>query len=288
MSGKILHSVNGGANWSQQNSGTNYDLYGVDFADLGTGWAVGDNGTILKYSQNDTLINLVDPNGSEIITAGSSYFILWTSQNVVDVKLEYSTNNGINWISIIDSLPSTGIYDWTVPNTLTSQARVKISDLIDPNIFDVSDGPFTIQSSKVINIIQPNGGEELEGGGIYEIQWSSTDVENVKIQYSINNGASWNIIIDSTQSTGAYVWNVPNILTTQGRVKISDITTPSIYDVSNNTFRINYTVDVNDPKYTYDYNLFQNYPNPFNPNTSIKYSIAQDGFVTLNVYDVTW
>ena len=34
------------------------------------------------------------------------------------------------------------------------------------------------------------------------------------------------------------------------------------------------------------YNLSQNYPNPFNPATSIKFSIAEKGNVTLNVYDV--
>jgi hypothetical protein len=202
------------------------------------------------------------------------------------VKLEYSTNNGINWISIIDSLPSTGIYDWTVPNTLISQARVKIFDLTDPNTFDVSDGPFTIQSSKVINVIRPNGGEILEGGNSYEINWSSNDVEDVKIEYSINNGASWDLIINSTPSTGAYLWNVPAILTNQGRIKISDITTPSIYDVSNNTFRINYTVDVNDQKYSYEYSLYQNYPNPFNPSTRIEYSIPENAYVSLNIYDV--
>jgi hypothetical protein len=32
--------------------------------------------------------------------------------------------------------------------------------------------------------------------------------------------------------------------------------------------------------------LYQNYPNPFNPTTNIKYQIANDGFVSLKVYDV--
>jgi len=34
------------------------------------------------------------------------------------------------------------------------------------------------------------------------------------------------------------------------------------------------------------YALEQNYPNPFNPNTTIKYSISEDGFVKLAVYNL--
>ena len=284
--GIILRTTNGGVLWNGYNSPTSNYLREVQFPTQTVGYIVGANGTILKYSDNTNFIQVLDPNGGEVITAGSMYYILWNSQNIIEVKIEYSTNNGVSWLGVVDSMTSTGIYEWIVPSTLTSQGRVKISDLSNPNIFDLSDGSFTIQSSKSITVINPNGGEILEGGSIYEINWSSNDVEDVKIEYSVNNGASWNLIVDTTPSTGAYLWDIPNILTTQGRVKISDVTTPSIYDVSNNTFRINYTVDVNDPKFSIDYHLYQNYPNPFNPSTHIEFSIPEYTYVNLSIYDI--
>jgi len=45
--GTIIHTTNGGGNWSAQSSGTANDLYGVSFVDANNGWAVGSTGTIL-------------------------------------------------------------------------------------------------------------------------------------------------------------------------------------------------------------------------------------------------
>ena len=33
--------------------------------------------------------------------------------------------------------------------------------------------------------------------------------------------------------------------------------------------------------------LEQNYPNPFNPSTSLDYSIPEDGYLQINIYDLT-
>ncbi|MDZ7623106.1 MAG: hypothetical protein U5J96_01480 [Ignavibacteriaceae bacterium] len=58
---------------------------------------------------------------------------------------------------------------------------------------------FTIRSllNSTIEILTPNGGEELTPEIYFNITWKSINVINVKIELSINNGASWIVLVDS-------------------------------------------------------------------------------------------
>jgi photosystem II stability/assembly factor-like uncharacterized protein len=52
--GTILHTTDGGATWTSQNSGTTNRLNGVFFVDGCTGTAVGDTGMILRTNTGGT------------------------------------------------------------------------------------------------------------------------------------------------------------------------------------------------------------------------------------------
>jgi len=60
------------------------------------------------------------------------------------VKIEYSTNSGASWLPVTNSTPDTGSYLWIVPATVSNNCRVKISDPVDGDPYDVSDADFSI------------------------------------------------------------------------------------------------------------------------------------------------
>jgi len=89
---------------------------------------------------------LAVPNGGEVLTAGSTYPITWSSEGTIsDVLIEYSTDNGGDWSSIV-TVPNTGSYDWLVPVVDSNQCLVRISDVNNADVNDMSNGVFTIQT----------------------------------------------------------------------------------------------------------------------------------------------
>jgi len=98
-------------------------------------------------------ITVTSPNGGENWRVGNNYDITWTSQNFTgNVKIEYSTNAGSSWMSVIPSTMDDGIHSWTIPNTPTSQGRVRVSDAATGTPSDISDDDFIISTAPVITV----------------------------------------------------------------------------------------------------------------------------------------
>ncbi len=91
-------------------------------------------------------IQVTSPNGGEAWAAGSVHAITWNSGGgIANVKIEYSKDDFASDIhEIIDTTPSDGTYDWTVPSDPTTTAKVRVSDVADPLTYDDSDDYFTI------------------------------------------------------------------------------------------------------------------------------------------------
>ena len=67
--------------------------------------------------------------------------------------------------------------------------------------------------AQVLSVDYPNGGETFTATNLEFITWTDNSLPLVKLEYSINNGATWNFIANATSfsGTGFYQWNVPNV-----------------------------------------------------------------------------
>ncbi|MFQ5807045.1 MAG: hypothetical protein ACE5I3_11415 [Phycisphaerae bacterium] len=96
------------------------------------------------------------PNGGEVLEVGSTFTITWHVQiqhNTQNWDLWYSATgpNG-PWLEIAMDLPvgdpsggSVHTYDWTLPNTVTDQARVRVRmDNSATDYYDISNADFSI------------------------------------------------------------------------------------------------------------------------------------------------
>ena len=191
------------------------------------------------------LIRVTAPNGGESWSVGTSQKITWSAAGISNVKIEYTINNGISWNTIIASTPSTGNYIWSqIPNSPSTNCKVRITDADSGSPSDDSDNFFTIASAPLIVVVSPNGGETLLSGSIKTIQYTSQNVPNVKIEYTINGGANWITIAASTPSVGTYDWTVPNINSSQCKVRVSDALFGDPSAISTNNFTITNVVTI--------------------------------------------
>ncbi len=187
-------------------------------------------------------LTVTAPNGGESWQQGTHHNITWTSSGVTNVKIEYTIDGGLTFLPVIASWPaSNGIYDWLVPNTPSTQCKVRVVDDTNPLVGDLSNNVFsiTLLPTATVQVLTPNGGESWQEGTSHAITWTSSGVTNVKIEYSFDNGANWSIIVPTwAASSGSYSWMIPGTPSAQCKVRVSDASDATIFDISDNVFTI--------------------------------------------------
>lgn len=95
-------------------------------------------------------VTVSKPNGGETIDADTTYQLFWGSGGggIQTIRLSLSTDSGITYPTLIKSgEPNDGVYDWTVPASASTTARVKVEAIGTGGTVlasDASNGDFTI------------------------------------------------------------------------------------------------------------------------------------------------
>jgi len=144
-----------------------------------------------------TSVKLLTPTAGSKLVFNQKYGINWSSCGVAQVKLEYSTDGGENWIVIVFMTDATaGTYLWSVPKVASDNYQIRISDALNSemnalsDVFSVSKYPdFTINlvdkivcKGKGINLgnVDSLGVDNtIKGGsGKFKINWNPARLYN--------------------------------------------------------------------------------------------------------------
>ncbi len=238
-------SNDGSQNWTVSGSATTQARIKISsVADSTVNDTSNTNFTISDPPPSGPSITVITPNGGENWQVGSTQTIQWTSNDITgNVKIRISRNGGNVYTSIFSNVPNTGSIQWTVTGSATTQARIQVMSAQNTSIRDDSDANFTISaappSPPSITVITPNGGENWPVGSTQTIQWNSSNLTgNVKIELSRNGGTTYETLVANTSNDGSQTWTVSGSVTTQARIRISSVATPSVNDTSNANFTI--------------------------------------------------
>jgi predicted nucleic-acid-binding Zn-ribbon protein len=211
--------------------------------------AAADTSNAVFTIQPNNAITVTSPNGGEVIPALGNYTITWTNTAGASgtYNIEYSSNNGSTWSTLATNITG-NTYNWTnIPNVPSTTYLVRVSDYANTCRNDVSNATFTITPAQPI-LVSPNGGESLWSSSSYTIVWNAaTFYSPVRLEYSLDNGLSWQVITTSTTNNGSYSWTVPNANSTTCLVKASNTSNINLNDVSNSVFTIKPAVRVFTP-----------------------------------------
>ena len=172
------------------------------------------NDTSASPAASSTLVNNLDLTVTEPNNTVHRPLILDpTPANVTNLATE-AVDNINNVEQVIINNPQQGNYNVTISGTSIptfSQDYYLVYDFIQ----------------KGITIKYPTTNMNVPANEAITIFWDASDDPNLlTIEYSDNNGASWNTIANNVPSNQKYYnWNVPNITTSQALIRITRNTT---------------------------------------------------------------
>jgi len=105
-------------------------------------------------------------------------------------------------------------------------------------------------------VAAPSGDTHLAGSDV-DVVWTSVGASSgeVRVEYSLDDGATWATVVERTEDDGHHVWSTPRYETTVGRVRVTDASDPDRQGTSPRPFALSAEADVRlvEPGSTWEY-----------------------------------
>ncbi len=190
--------------------------------------------TSSTYAQS---ITLQSPNGGEIWTYGSYETVIWSGQYLSGiVTLEFSYD-GINWwyFGDVPTGPNGGSATVSPPNLNTTTALMRITDLTNWEVSDVSDAPFTVYVPPII-IFQPYAGQAIFVDNLVYIYWmlNVNGINWLNAEISLDNGQTYTLIAENINAgnSGTTYLTLSDTPADSCILKLYDAENPDIFALS--------------------------------------------------------
>jgi len=153
-------------------------------------------------------------------------------------------------------------------------------------------GKTSIFEVEAVRILSPNGGETFHPDSQELIQWQTFHpprCDSMSLFYSIDNCRTYQSIIHGLQSTDtSYLWTVPNVNSDSCKIKIIAYGPGWQYDESDGIFSIMSSGITEIALLPLAMTLgIKVYPNPAKALSMIRYSLPNEGKITLQLYDIS-
>ncbi|MGD9549216.1 MAG: Ser-Thr-rich GPI-anchored membrane family protein [Candidatus Krumholzibacteriia bacterium] len=165
-------------------------------------------------------LEIVNPNGGEILYAGHDFTATWTSANLTQlVKLELYKGNSMV-VQFEAGTANDGSQVCALPANLSEGSDYRLAmaaESGDP--YDFSDGYFTINRPS-LNLTSPISGTTYMQGDQVIISWGSDHVlGDVMIQVFLD-GLAYQVLAAGTPNDGYHAWSIPPEFPDSGNVQI--------------------------------------------------------------------
>jgi len=143
-------------------------------------------------SNNSNTLAITSPNTSNYII--EYHTITWESEgNIDNVKIDFTINDGGNWLNIVESTPNDGSYNWDVPSLISDLCKVRIRDVNNFSTADQSDSTFQILACTIESKFTYNENDLCAGNNITFTN-QTMDIENPDL-----NGVNYRWLVDGIE-----------------------------------------------------------------------------------------